>query len=101
MERNTLHAHTLPELLNRLDVLPPDARDWHLAIEGHWGLRYYTSEPSPSRWIAVGEAESSHQPAMGNEKDGVRHVLLIVGTGTTEAEAVHELMVRLTALRMS
>jgi hypothetical protein len=72
------------------DVLPQAVHHGVMA-KGNWGADYYTSQPDPSRWIAVGLAAplDTGSPVLGR---------MLVGEGSTEDEAINSLWVRVSEL---
>lgn len=55
-------------------------------LDGHHVVvEYYTSQPAPTQWVAVGLA------TVRNEDGLAPQTTLLVGTGRTEEAAVHEL----------
>lgn len=71
--------------------LPPHAVHHGVMAQGNWAVDYYTSQPDPSHWIAVGLVA----PLEGGHP-GLRR--LLVGQGCTEDEAIHALWVRIAEL---
>ena len=53
------------------------------------GIRYSTSQPAPTQWVAVAVTSVAHR------EEAVRHPRLVVGTGRTEAAAVAALRQRI------
>lgn len=62
-------------------------------VQGQLSVEYYTSQPAPTQWIAVGLV-----PARINLGTGHQPAQMLVGSGQTEDVAVTELSVRLARL---
>jgi hypothetical protein len=58
---------------------------------GHRVAEYYTSQPAPTQWIAVGLVSTLKMPGQRSR----RLAQMLVGTGQTEAAAVRVLWERL------
>ncbi|TVR76898.1 MAG: hypothetical protein EA415_00645 [Sphaerobacteraceae bacterium] len=71
--------------------LPPHAVHHGVMAKGNWGADYYTSQPDPSNWIAVG---------LVAPLDAGTPILrrMLVGVGCTEGEALNALWVRVSEL---
>lgn len=71
--------------------LPTYAVHHGVMAQGNWAADYYTSEPDPIHWIAVGLAAP-----VDPERPCLRRML--VGQGNTEDEAIHALWIRIAEL---
>ena len=64
--------------------IPPHAAHRGVMVQGNYAVDYYTSQPDPAHWIAVGLV-GSHSV----QRPGLRR--LLVGQGDTEPEAINAL----------
>jgi hypothetical protein len=71
--------------------LPLHAVHHGVMAQGNWAADYYTSQPDPSHWIAVGLVAP-----LDAGSPGLRRML--VGEGRTEDEAIHALCARIAEL---
>ena len=61
-------------------------------VPGEGRLTYYTTQPSPTQWVAVGVLTSAR------DVDREPHHRLVVGNGRTEAAAIAALRRRIATL---